>query len=135
VIDWKKMTIRGREPARKVANVRTKSSLTIQSSPQTGRIGRISPHKIARIYKKDPRSIGVIWIRKVMPKQDIPPPTEATSTKEVPIPKEYDTDEFRELFEETEAADLADHQEWNHEIHLEEGAKVSLGKMYPVSYD
>jgi hypothetical protein len=124
-IDWRNTTIRGREPARKVANVR-KSSPTIQSSPQTGRIGKISPHKIARIYEKDPQNIGVIWIRSVASKTDGHRPT---------IPKEYDTDEFRELFGETEATELADHQEWDHEIHLEEGAKLSPGPMYPVSQD
>jgi hypothetical protein len=125
-IDWQKMTIRGREPARKVANVRQKSSPTIQSSPQTGRIGKISPHKIARIYEKDPKRVGVIWIRRVASAKDGPLPA---------IPKEYNTDEFRELFEETEATELADHQEWDHEIHLEEGAKLSPGPMYPVSQD
>jgi hypothetical protein len=92
-IDWQKMTIRGREPARKVANVRRKSSPTIQSSPPTGRIGRISPHKISRIYEKDPKQVGVIWIMRITSTKDESPPA---------IPKEYDTDEFRELFEETE---------------------------------
>jgi hypothetical protein len=125
-IDWQAKTIRGRELARKVANVRRKSSPTVQSSPQTGRIGKISPHKISRIYEKDPQNVGVIWIRKVAPTKDEPLPA---------IPKEYDTDEFRELFEETEATELADHQEWDHEIYLEEGAKLSPGPMYPVSQD
>ena len=120
------MTIRGREPARKVANVRRVSSLAIQSSPQIGRISKISPHKIARIYEKDPQRVGVIWIRKVAPTKDEPLPT---------IPKEYDTDEFRELFEETKATELAEHQEWDHEIYLEEGAKLTPGSMYPVSQD
>ena len=44
-----------------------------------------------------------------MPKTDIPPLTIVTPTKEVSILKEYNTDEFRELFEETEATELADY--------------------------
>jgi hypothetical protein len=79
-----------------------------------------------RIYEKDPQNVGVIWIRKVAPTKDEPL---------LAILKEYDTDEFRELFEETEATELADYQEWDHEIYLEEGAKLSLGPMYPVSQD
>ncbi|EMD85667.1 hypothetical protein COCHEDRAFT_1219010 [Bipolaris maydis C5] len=66
----------------------------IQSSPQDGRIGQISPHKIARIYAKDPQR-------------------DAT-TKDDPllaIPAEYRTQEFKELFEENEATDLAEHQD------------------------
>ena len=49
------------------------------------------------------------------------------------IPTEYDTNEFRELFEETEATELAEHQEWDHEIHIEEGAKLTPGPMYPIA--
>ena len=49
------------------------------------------------------------------------------------IPTEYQTDEFRELFKENEATDLAEHQDWDHEIILEEGAKLSLGGMYPIA--
>ena len=49
------------------------------------------------------------------------------------IPKEYQTDEFRELFKENEATDLAEHQDWDHEIILEEGAKLTLGGMYPIA--
>jgi hypothetical protein len=46
-----------------------------------------------------------------MPKKDIPSLTGAAPAKEVPILKEYDTDEFRELFEETEVIELANYQE------------------------
>ncbi|RAR00628.1 reverse transcriptase domain protein [Stemphylium lycopersici] len=46
---------------------------------------------------------------------------------------EYDTNEFRELFEETEATELAEHQEWDHEIYIQEGAKLVLGPMYPIA--
>jgi hypothetical protein len=123
-IDWQKMIIRGREPTRTVAGVRRKSSPTVQSSPMLGRIGEISPHKIKRIYEKDPQRVGVIWIRNVASKKDEPRPT---------IPAEYDTDEFRELFEENEATDLAEHQDWDHEITIEEGAKLTPGGMYPIS--
>ncbi|EUC26830.1 hypothetical protein COCCADRAFT_113283, partial [Bipolaris zeicola 26-R-13] len=87
-----------------------------QSSPQDGRFGKISPHKIARIYAKDPQSV--------------------TPTKDEPllaIPAEYRTREFKELFEENEATDLAEHQDWDHEIILEEGAKLSLGGMYSIA--
>jgi hypothetical protein len=44
-----------------------------------------------------------------MPKKNTPSLTGATPAKEVPILEEYDTDEFRELFEETEAIELADY--------------------------
>jgi hypothetical protein len=125
-IDWQKKEILGREPARKVAGVRREMRPIIQSSPKDGRIGQISPHKIARIYAKDPRKVGVIWIRRVATTKDGPLP-------QLAIPTEYQSDEFRELFEENEATDLAEHQEWDHEIILEEGAKLSPGGMYPIA--
>ncbi|KNG47714.1 hypothetical protein TW65_05783 [Stemphylium lycopersici] len=46
---------------------------------------------------------------------------------------EYDTNEFRELFEETEATELAEHQEWDHEIYIQEGAKLVPGPMYLIA--
>ena len=46
---------------------------------------------------------------------------------------EYQTNEFRELFKENEAIDLAEHQDWDHKIVLKDGAKLSLGGMYPIS--
>ncbi|KAG9194056.1 hypothetical protein G6011_04091 [Alternaria panax] len=124
-IDWQKKTILRREPVHKVAGVRRRVSPKDQSATQDGRFGKISPHKIRRIYEKDPQQVGVIWIRRVATTKEGPLPLE--------IPREYQTDEFRELFEENEATDLADHQDWDHEIILEEGAKLSPGPMYPIS--
>ncbi|KAK1911183.1 hypothetical protein P3342_011785 [Pyrenophora teres f. teres] len=124
-IDWLRKKILGREPARKVAGVRKETGPTIQSSPRNGRIGTISPHKIARIYEKDPQKLGVIWIRQVATTKEGPVPLN--------IPEEYRTNEFRELFEETEATELAEHQEWDHEILIEDGAKLVPGPMYPVA--
>jgi hypothetical protein len=127
VIDWQSKMIRGQTPACKVAGVRIRDkSPTTKSSTLDGTVGKISTHKIRRIYEKDPQQIGVIWVRKAAVWK-----TEPSTT----LPKEYDTDEFRELFEETEATDLADHQDWDHEIHLEDGAKLKPGQMYPVSQD
>ena len=124
-IDWRMKTILRREPVHKVAGVRRETRLTNQSLPQDGRFGKISPYKIRRIYEKDPQKVGVIWIRRV------------ATTKEGPllleILREYQTDEFKELFEENEAIDLADYQDWDHEIILDEGAKLSLGLMYPIA--
>ena len=87
----------------KVARVRRETRPTNQSSPQDGRFGKISPHKIRRIYEKDPQKVGVIWIRRVATTKEGPLPLE--------IPGEYQTNEFKELFEENEATDLADYQD------------------------
>ena len=59
-IDWQKKTILSQEPARKVARVQQETRPTNQSSPKNGRFSKISPHKIARIYAKDPQQVGVI---------------------------------------------------------------------------
>ncbi|KAH7554709.1 hypothetical protein BM1_07370 [Bipolaris maydis] len=135
-IDWQKKTLLSREPVHKVAGARRKEMRPIiQSSTQDGRIGQISPHKIARIYAKDPRKVGVIWIRQVATTKEGPVP-QVAPTKDEPllaIPTEYRTPEFKELFEENEATDLAEHQDWDHEIILEEGAKLSPGGMYPIA--
>ncbi|KAH7556815.1 reverse transcriptase [Bipolaris maydis] len=135
-IDWQKKTLLSREPVHKVAGARRKEMRPIiQSSPQDGRIGQISPHKIARIYAKDPQRVGVIWIRQVATTKEGPVP-QVAPTKDEPllaIPAEYRTREFKELFEENEATDLAEHQDWDHEIILEEGAKLSPGGMYPIA--
>jgi hypothetical protein len=53
-INWRKKTILSQEPVHKVAGVRHETRPTNQSSPKNGRFGKISPHKIARIYAKDP---------------------------------------------------------------------------------
>ncbi|EMD69470.1 hypothetical protein COCSADRAFT_77557, partial [Bipolaris sorokiniana ND90Pr] len=64
-IDWQKKTLLSREPVHKVARVRHETRPTNQRATQDGRFGMISPHKIARIYAKDPQSVGVIWIRQI----------------------------------------------------------------------
>ena len=124
-IDQRMKTILRRELVHKVARVRRETRLTNQSLPQDRRFGKISPYKIKRIYKKDPQKVGVIQIRRV------------ATTKEGPLLletlREYQTDEFKELFEENEAIDLADYQDWDHEIILDEGAKLSLGLMYLIA--
>ncbi len=129
------------KPARTVQGVRHhRLSPEIQCTTRNGRIGKISPHKIRRIYEKNPRKVGVIWIRKVDTKKGGPPITtlEVSPDKVGPwttIPDEYNTEEFQELFEENEATELANHQEWDHEIHLEEGARLRPGPIYPLSAD
>ena len=63
----------------KVARARRKEMRPIiQSSPREGRIGQISPHKIARIYAKDPQKVGVIWIRQVATTKEGLVPQDAT---------------------------------------------------------
>jgi hypothetical protein len=101
VIDWQSKMIRGQMPACKVTGVRRRDkSPTTKSSTLDGTVGKISTHKIRRIYEKDPQNVGVIWVRRIEVVKTEPLPT---------LLKEYDTDEFRELFEETEATDLAEH--------------------------
>lgn len=124
-IDWQTGRIQHRAPTAVIAGVRRKGP-RIQSSPNTGRIGRISAHKIGKIYEKRPSDVGVIWIRQVAS------PDDGLSTK---IPKGYGYEEFQELFEENMEHDLADHQEWDHEIHLEDGAKLRPGPIYPLTQD
>ena len=46
---------------------------------------------------------------------------------------EYQTNEFRELFKENKAIDLADYQNQNYEIILNKGAKLSLKLIYPIA--
>ncbi|USP73296.1 Reverse Transcriptase [Curvularia clavata] len=132
-IDWRNRTILSREPAKRVAGVRHEIRPTNQCTTRDGRFGKISPHKIARIYAKDPQQVGVIWLRRVVPKKDRPLPQEKPKDVLLDIPKEYRTNEFKELFEENEATDLAEHQDWDHEIILEDGAKLTPGGMYPIS--
>ena len=123
-INWRIKTILRREPVHKVARVR-RVSPTNQSSTQDGRFGKISPYKIRRIYKKDPQKVGVIQIRRVATTKDGPLPLE--------ILKEYQTNEFKELFKENEATDLANYQDQDYEIILDKGAKLSLGLMYLIA--
>jgi len=120
-IDWQSKTINGRYPARKNAAGR---KATIQCTPNDGRIGRISAHKIARIYAKTPEKVGVIWFRRTQTPGEGP---------KVPaqIPAQYA--KFKELFEETEETALPIHQEWDHEIPIKEGAELKPAKMYPVN--
>lgn len=124
-IDQRIKTILRREPVHKVAGVRRETRLTNQSLPQDGRFGKISPYKIRRIYKKDPQKVGVIQIRQVV------------TTKEGPllleILREYQTNEFKELFEENKATDLADYQDQDYKIILDKGVKLSLGLMYLIA--
>ncbi|KAH7562953.1 reverse transcriptase [Bipolaris maydis] len=134
-IDWQKKSIHSREPVHKVAGVRRETRPTDQRANPDGRFGVISPHKIARIYAKDPQRVGVIWIRQVATTKEGPVPQVASVHDEplLAVPAEYRTSEFKELFEENEATDLAEHQDWDHEIILEEGAKLSPGGMYPIA--
>ena len=118
-------TILRREPVHKVARVRREIRLTDQSLPQDRRFSKISPYKIRRIYKKDPQRVGVIQIRQVATIKEGPLLLE--------ILREYQTDKFKELFEENKATDLANYQEQDYEIILDKGAKLSLGLMYPIA--
>jgi hypothetical protein len=131
-IDWKMRTINGHGPTYKEAGQR-RSIPKNQCTTRRGRFEKISPHKIARIYEKDPQQVGVIWVRKVAtPKQDEPSPT-VPGKDDLKIPHEYE--EFRDLFEEHDDTDLPQHQDWDHEIILEEDAKLKPGRMYPLSHD
>jgi hypothetical protein len=56
-VNWATGDIQKRPETLKIAGVRKAG---IQSSPKKGRIGRISFHKIMRIYKKTPEEVGVI---------------------------------------------------------------------------
>ena len=118
-------TILRREPVYKVARVRKEIRLTNQSLLQDRRFSKISPYKIRRIYKKDPQKVGVIQIRQVATIKEGPLLLE--------ILREYQTDEFKELFKENEATDLADYQDQDYEIILDKEAKLSLGLMYPIA--
>ncbi|KAH7551149.1 reverse transcriptase [Bipolaris maydis] len=121
-IDWQKKSIHSREPVHKVAGVRRETRPTDQRAHPDGRFGVISPHKIARIYAKDPQRVGVIWIRQVATTKEGPVPQVASANDEplLAIPAEYRTSEFKET-------------DWDHEIILEEGAKLSPGGMYPIA--
>ena len=110
----------------KVARVQHETRPTNQRATQNRRFGMISPHKIARIYTKNPQSIEVIQIRQIAT-------TKEGSVPQLAILTEYQTDEFRELFEENKATDLAEHQDWDHEIILKKEAKLSPGGMYPIA--
>lgn len=125
-IDWAKRTISGREPARRIAGTRKTST---QSSPTTGRVGRISLHKIMRICAKRPEEVGIFWLRRV----DTNKAKEPSEDSKRQIPEEYK--EYAALFEENEATALAKHQQWDHEIPLEEGVKLKPGPMYPLTRD
>jgi transposase InsO family protein len=52
-------------------------------------------------------------------------------TTELQVPDEYS--EFRHLFEEQQQETLPQHQEWDHEIVLEEGKKPKHGPIYRLS--
>ena len=85
-----------------------------QSSTQDGCFSKISLHKIIRIYKKNPQRVQAIIIRQVDARQSGPIGNHKTPEKDdvwENVPKEYQTNEFRELFEENEATDLPQHQE------------------------
>ena len=124
-INQRNKTILSQEPARKVAGVQHKKRPTNQSLLQDRRFGSILLYKIARIYAKDPQKIEVIQIRRV-----------ATIKKGLlllEILQEYQTDKFKELFEENKATNLADHQEQDHEIILDKEARLSLELMYLIA--
>ncbi len=109
---------------------------TKQSSPQDGCFGKISLNKIMRIYKKNPRQVSVLWIRRVAAPNSEPqiqPLVGENGPWYKGVPQEYRTNEFRELFEENEATDLPSHQPWDHEIPLEDGATLRPAKMYPIA--
>jgi hypothetical protein len=63
---------------------------------QTYKISKISLAKIARIYKKNPKAIGVIWVRKVV-----------TNKMTFKLPPEYK--DFKDLFKEKEEKRLLKH--------------------------
>jgi hypothetical protein len=68
----------------------------------------------------------MIWIRRVQS-------TPKIQKKKTVIPDEYA--EFKPLFEENIKEALAEHQEWDHEIELVEGAKLKPGPIYPLTRD
>jgi len=131
-IDWKTGTVKSRvTPTRRVGIRETNQK--IQCTPADRGIEFVKPGKIARIYQKDPKSIGVIWVRRVAAPEKEEPRPKVPATSKLRIPTEYE--EFRELFEEHDETDLPERQEWDHKIELEEGAKLRPGPIYPLSHN
>ncbi|KAK3204109.1 hypothetical protein GRF29_106g1840700 [Pseudopithomyces chartarum] len=132
VIDWQKKTIHSREPTVRVAGVRrSQTGSKVQHKPQEEgtnqktTIQQVSPCKFAKIYKKDPQKVGVIWIRRSELQKE--------GQETLSIPKEYQ--DFAELFHEKDGETLPKHQEWDHEIHLQDGAKLHPERLRPLSRD
>ncbi|KAH7551044.1 reverse transcriptase [Bipolaris maydis] len=102
-IDWQKKTLLSREPVHKVAGAR-------QSRSHLDTAGRDHEGR-NRYHRLRPRRTNHCWR----------------------FQQNTEHERFKELFEENEATDLAEHQDWDHEIILEEGAKLSPGGMYPIA--
>lgn len=78
-IDWVLQTLTKRQPATKIARVRQESR-SRQKKP-TLKIGRISAKEIEKIYRKNPKQLGVIWVRRTAPQNK--------GGERPRIPKEY----------------------------------------------
>jgi hypothetical protein len=136
-IDWSQNQVQQRaqtETPKKLPQSRQPRIKRIQCTPKQGRISMISAQKIARIYEQRPTDVGVLWVRQITQDKGKKPRKEEPEESKTPrLPPEYQ--EFEHLTKETKDGDLAEHQEWDHEIHLEEGAKLRPGPIYQLTYE
>jgi hypothetical protein len=146
VINWQRQTIRAR-PTETTAALKAEQ---LWNSKIRG-IGKISRRKALRMYRRDPSSVRVIWVRKVSTGKESRGDAADTSTRDSEDntrPPEYH--DFEPLFAEQERP-LAQHQPWDHEIFLErngippdhllspeqemKAAKLKPLKMHPLSQE
>ena len=83
-------------------------------------------HHIRRMCAKKPKSVGIIWLRKISESSQ-----ESEDAQTPRIPQEYQ--EFEALFEDRVSDALPEHQPWDHEIPLDPSIKLKPGPIYPLS--
>lgn len=100
-------------------------------------INVISPRKIGQLLRKDPDSVHYLWISNEQRElATVTTVDKTTREKTLPeaheLPREYK--EFRDLFEEKPAHEsLPKHQDWDHEIPIEDGKKPGYGPIYSLN--
>ena len=120
-IDWnsQKITI-GKEKSKKCTPKQGKTPMI--------EICKLSQKQMKKIQQQEPQKVLMVWIKPVLGQLNA---TQEEDEARAKIPRDYQ--EFCEMFKEEAHEKLPEHQDWDHEIPIEERKKPTYGPIYALS--
>ena len=111
-----------------IGKEKSKKSTPKQRETPMIEICKISQKQISKIQQQEPQKVLIVWIKPVSGQLNA---TQEEDEAQAKIPRDYQ--EFYTMFKEEAHEKLPEHQDWDHEIPIEEGKKPTYGPIYALS--
>ena len=120
-IDWNSQKIT-------IGKKMSKKSTLKQGKTPMIEICKISQKQMRKIQQQEPQKVLIVWIKPLSGQLNA---TQEEDKAQAKIPRDYQ--EFYTMFKEEAHEKLSKHQDWDHEIPIEEGKKPTYGPIYALS--